>query len=73
MMFLQIPSPPWRLIGAAASWHVSSQHHARRNALVGSTELARRRQERLDVEEYLAVHEARSQSPVTVAGVGRTA
>jgi hypothetical protein len=59
MSFLQLQHAPWRLLSAAASWHVTSQQHARRNALVASTALIARREERLDVEEFLAAHAAR--------------
>jgi|tagenome__1003787_1003787.scaffolds.fasta_scaffold20893086_3 hypothetical protein len=47
---------PWRIVAATATWHVSSQQHARRNALVASTALAERRRELRDVEEFLAAH-----------------
>ena len=47
-----------RKVVALASWHVSSVEVARRNALVASTELARRRLELREVEEYLAAHAA---------------
>ena len=55
----QLQRTPWRLVTAAASWHVTSQQHARRNALVASTALTQRRRELLDVEEFLAEHAAR--------------
>jgi hypothetical protein len=48
--FLRIPSVPWRIL--------SSQQHARRNALVACTALTERRRERLEVEEFLAAHGA---------------
>lgn len=41
---------------AVGRWHISSQHRARRNALVAATALAQRRRERLEVEEFLASH-----------------
>jgi hypothetical protein len=44
---------PWRVARAATRWHVASQERARRNALVASTALARRREERDDVERFL--------------------
>lgn len=47
-----------RKVLAVASWHVSSVEVARRNALVASTELAQRRLELREVEEYLAAHVA---------------
>jgi hypothetical protein len=54
MTLSQLPRTPWRLLKAAATWHVSSQQHARRNALVASTALTERRRELADVEEFLA-------------------
>jgi hypothetical protein len=48
-----------RTLRAAASWHLTSVEAARRNALVASTELARRRQELRDVEAFLAEHARR--------------
>jgi hypothetical protein len=48
-----------RLLTSAATWHVTSQHRACRNALVASTALAQQRRERDDVEEFLAAHAAR--------------
>jgi hypothetical protein len=51
---------PWRLVSSAATWHVTSQQHARRNALVASTALTRRRLELIDVEEFLAEHAVRA-------------
>jgi hypothetical protein len=50
----------------AASWHVTSQQHARRNALRGSAELALARQERVEVEEFLA---ALAPHPARVVGI----
>jgi len=41
----------------AARWHVHSQEIARRNAMVASTALTQRRIERLEVEEFLALHQ----------------
>ncbi len=38
--------------GRVESWAVSAQQQARRNAMVASTALARRRAERMAVEEY---------------------
>jgi hypothetical protein len=55
-MTLHLPQTPWRLVSAAVSWHVTSQHQARHNALVASTALARQRRELQDVEEFLAQH-----------------
>ena len=48
-----------RLLASAAHWHVTTQHRARRNALVASTSLTQRRRERDEVEEFLAAHAAR--------------
>jgi hypothetical protein len=48
-----------RGLATAATWHVASQHHARRNALVASTALAQQRRERDEVEQFLAAHAAR--------------
>ena len=44
---------PWRVVRAATRWHPASQEHARRNALVASTALARCREERAGVERFL--------------------
>jgi hypothetical protein len=55
----QLQRTPWRLVNAAARWHVTSQQNARRNALVASTVLTQRRREQQDVEEFLAEHAAR--------------
>ena len=48
-----------RWVLGLTSWHVGSVEVARRNALVASTALAERRQERRDVEEFLTAHRAR--------------
>lgn len=65
---------PWRIVTAAAGWHVTSQQHARLNALVASTALAQRRQELRDVEEFLAEHAARTTSGLRdAAGVRHSA
>lgn len=42
------------------TWDLTSQHQARRNAMIASTALAQRRAERLAVEEYLT---ARTERP----------
>ncbi|MEO5708682.1 MAG: hypothetical protein ABIQ59_02515 [Nocardioidaceae bacterium] len=60
----QLQRTPWRLVAAATQWHVTSQQHARRNALVASTALMQRRRELTDVEEFLAEHAARAAAPV---------
>jgi hypothetical protein len=48
---------PWRV--ARAARHVTGQERARRNALVASTALVRRREERDDVERFLLDRESR--------------
>jgi hypothetical protein len=48
-----MPITPRRLLGAAASWPVTSQEQARRNAQRSCADLARVRRERLEVEEFL--------------------
>jgi hypothetical protein len=50
---------PLRVARALSRWPVDSQLHARRNALVASTELAARTHERRQVDEYLAGHARR--------------
>jgi hypothetical protein len=57
---------PWRAIGSAAAWPVTSQDRARRNALVASSRLAARRRERQEVEAFLVAHQARR----TASGAG---
>jgi hypothetical protein len=70
MSLQQLQRTPWRLVSAAAQWHLTSQQHSRRNALVASTALTERRREQLDVEEFLAANADR----VAVLRVaGRTA
>ena len=64
----QLPRSPWRLVTAGrriATWHVTSQQQARRNALVASTALTQSRRELLEVEDFLAEHAAR-RGPVAV-------
>jgi hypothetical protein len=60
----QLALTPLRLVTATTTWHVSSQQHARRNALVASAALIQRRREIEDVEEFLAQQAA----PVPWAG-----
>lgn len=43
-----------QLVSALTRWPVESQQRARRNAMVASTALARRRAEHDEVEEFLA-------------------
>lgn len=43
-----------RPLDAVRRWPVESQQQARRNAMIASTVLARRRAEREEVEEFLA-------------------
>jgi hypothetical protein len=45
--------PGLRQLSQLRSWHVRSQHEARRNALLASTALAQRRRERVEVEDFL--------------------
>jgi hypothetical protein len=47
------------LLHPVLGWPAGSQQRARRNALVASTALAQLRQERHEVEEFLAVHHHR--------------
>jgi hypothetical protein len=54
MTLHRLGQAPWRVVAAAATWHVASQQHARRNALVASTALVERRRELREVEEFLA-------------------
>jgi hypothetical protein len=53
-----LTQPVRRLVDGTAGrvlrWPAQSQQRARRNALVASTALARRRAERIEVEEFLA-------------------
>jgi hypothetical protein len=72
MTLQQLQRTPRRLVTAGrrmATWHVTSQQQARRNALVASTALTQRRRELLDVEDFLAEHAAR-RGPVAVPGQG---
>lgn len=50
--------PPLLVLEAAAGWGQTSQQQSRRNALVASTALLRRRQERIEVEAFLVDHAA---------------
>jgi hypothetical protein len=45
---------PAHLVATAVRWPVESQQRARRNAMIASNVLARRRVERAEVEEFLA-------------------
>ena len=67
------PWTAWRMVSTAAAWPMASQQHARRNARVASTALMERRQERLDVEEFLADRAARRGEPVTSTAAEHTA
>jgi hypothetical protein len=67
MSLQQMQRTPWRLVRAAAQWHLTSQQQSRRNALVASTALTERRRELLDVEEFLAAR-ADQVPPQRVAG-----
>lgn len=74
MTLHQIQRTPWRLVSAAATWHVTSQQQARRNALVASTALTQRRRELIEVEEFLVVHRRQYDARAGVAVQrGRTA
>jgi hypothetical protein len=55
-----LPRTPWRAARAAALWHLTSQERARRNARGASMALARRREERDDVERFLLDRDSRS-------------
>lgn len=55
-----------QLFSTLSQWHVRSQQVARRNALVACTALAERRQELLEVEEFLASHAARAAASKTL-------
>jgi len=59
--------PPMLVLEAAAGWGEGSQQQARRNALVASTALLQRRQERIEVEEFLVDHAARRAEAMPVA------
>ena len=56
MSLQQMQRTPWRLVSAAAQWHLTSQQQSRRNALLASSALTERRRELLDVEEFLAAY-----------------
>jgi len=62
--------PPWLVLEAAAEWGLTSQQQSRRNALVASTALHRRRQEQIEVEAFLVDHAAEraAATPVRAAG-----
>lgn len=62
--------PPWLVLEAAAEWGQTSQQQARRNALVASTALQQRRQERLEVEAFLVDHAADLAAAAPVRAVG---
>ena len=69
MTLHQLQQRPWRLLSSAASWHVTSQHRARRNALVASTALTQGRKERLEVEQFLTEYDARRAAHGTITAV----
>jgi hypothetical protein len=50
---------PRLLLNTVTEWPVASQQHARRNALIASTELTQRRKEIDEVEEFLAARTPR--------------
>lgn len=55
-----------RPLRSLLTWPVDSQHAARRNALVASTELAQLRHEWAEVERFLDEHERRRTADRTV-------
>lgn len=63
MTLSQLARTSLRLVTDAATWPITSQQHARHNALVASTALTQRRREAEDVEDFLARH-----APVPWAG-----
>jgi hypothetical protein len=54
---------PRDVLTTLIGWPVGTQHGARRNALVASTAMAQRRQERLEVEQFLLLHARRHPVP----------
>lgn len=50
------------------TWPVTSQHGARRNAMVAATEIRRRRREQFEVEAFLAAHRPRRASSAAALG-----
>lgn len=48
-----------------AAWPLTSQQGARRNAMLASTEIRRRRQEQQDVEAFLLAHRPRRRPVAT--------
>jgi len=59
-------------LAAVDRWAVGAQHHARRNAMIASTRLARRRAERVEVEEFLAARaRASAHHPRTARRIAR--
>ena len=62
MTIHELRRTPWRLLHSAAGWHVTSQQQSRRNALVASTALMQRRREQVEVDEFLALLEARRET-----------
>ena len=63
---------PWTLVRDLVRWPVTTQVHARRNALLAGTALAQRRRERDDVEQYLRRMDPPVGSPPTVFGTANT-
>ncbi len=63
-----------QLTGAVGRWQVHSQQHALRNARLASTALARRRVERVEVEQFLAtLSEERAESAAPTRNVAKAA
>jgi hypothetical protein len=56
-------SSPGRLVRGVLTWPVSSQQGSRRNAMVASTALTRRRRELEEVEAFLAARNGPSPVP----------
>lgn len=54
-------------------WSVESQLRARRNAMVASTHLAKRRAEREDVEEFFAAYVSRGEDAAVAPAPTRAA
>ena len=71
-----LPTSPWtawRIVSTAAAWPMASQQHARHNALVASAAMTQQRQERLDVEEFLADRALRRDETVARTATEHTA
>jgi hypothetical protein len=60
---------PVRIVKAASQWHLRSQQTSRRNAMLACTDLAERRRELVEVEEFLAQRAARVAGTTLEVGV----